>query len=347
MTHVQGADFGRCLQINDGLADYDDGYEHYVAQQRFSADRGDWQDMISKVIHTDMVGSFPYSADLLELVADILDPDPRERPNIARILIRAEEGLKKALAAYESEGGAGKKTKKSTKGASRKQTPKSQRPVLYYTQEQWASMPPGPIKWKETGETEDELGWLRLWAYQLMLSLDPDGPLIKQPTFMKKDDRMWARTSDLQRSMAVQDAESGKLIRMGDVRLLKFNNAAELEASIAEQHVPAKKRKRDDGGNATKPAPAQKNKVSKALGNPNLTLSLTCDQPKKGASKDADVDQEEDEDEVGQPPAKTQKTQPSKLKKDADKVQKAPAPARQDAPGGRSLRTRKAVNYAA
>lgn len=258
MTHVQGVDFGRCLKINDELTDYDEDYEDYVAQRKFTAKPDKWRTMISKVIHAELVGSFPYSEDLRALVADMLHPHPRKRPNVDEIQRRADEGLKRTLAAYETQAEPAKKGKKPARGASRKQTSKSKLPVLYYTQEQWASMPAGPIKWKTSAESkEDDLSWLRLWAHQLLLSLDPEGPLIKQPAFMKGDTRQWARTSDLQRSMAVEDPESGKLTRMGDVRLRKFKNMAEMEASV-KQSAAVNKRKRDTPDEAAEKPPAKK-----------------------------------------------------------------------------------------
>lgn len=343
MTHVQGVDFGRWQMAHDGHEDYDSGYQDYVAQNKMTADPETWKELISEIIDLQLSDTFPYKADLLRLVGDMLDPDPMGRPTIDAIFERADDGLQQTLAAHEPQDQPGKKPKKSTKAASKKQEAKPKLPVLYYTQEQWAKIPAGPIKWKEDKDNDpDRLAWLKLWAYQLMMSLDPDGPLIKQPPFMKDEERVWARTSDQQRAMALEDPETGRLIRMGEMRLHKFKNAAEMEANVRKQGAAEKKRKRTaaDDDAAKKPA-AKRGKVSTALDIWYSKHELTRGQTKTTVE---DKDATSGEDEV-EPPAKKHKTQQRKSKKDADKAPKAKDKQNAPSASGRKLRSRKPVKY--
>jgi hypothetical protein len=240
MTHISGTDFGQALKINDS-EDPDKDFEDYEAERPFSSSIEIWHKMLEQCIHADLVGSFPYSDHLRELVADMLNPDQTKRPKIEEIEARAQDGLSIALATLNSE--------YEVMHGRKRQLTKAQiakKKVLYYTQEQWANIPNGVIGWKE--KQDKELDWLRAWARSLFNFMDPEGPMIKQPNFMKANDEPWDRFAGMARSMAVLRTD-GKVVPLQEVRLVRFDNPQELEKAVKKSNEVTRE------GTSTKRAP--------------------------------------------------------------------------------------------
>ncbi|ETN36353.1 uncharacterized protein HMPREF1541_08630 [Cyphellophora europaea CBS 101466] len=242
MTHIQGTDFGRFLKLNDDEEDYDHDYMEYQARDPMYKNLEKWKEMLGKVVDRRLGESFPYSEDRIILIGDMLNPIPRKRPGVDEIQLRAETGLKRALdeAGADDDGAdtRGKKSAKSTKSRakskSRKARPAKQRfPSLYYTQEQWATIPTGPIDWTE--EKPEELDWLRDWAYRLLNGLDPDGPMIRQPDFMKNDEREWLRVSDLARKAVVKDRLLGNAMSLKDLDVHNYASVRDAEKALQKE----------------------------------------------------------------------------------------------------------------
>jgi hypothetical protein len=221
MTHIQGTDFGKALVINesklnngdsDDESDNEKSHENFVARRSFSAKLDKWHQMLKECVHEELIDTFPFSEGLRQLVADMLHPLQGKRPPVDEIERRAKDGLQTLM------GDLAGVSKKSTKGQA---TKKNKLEPLYYRQEDWASINAGVIKWSE--KSDKELDFLRAWARHVFAQMDPDGPLIKRPKWMK-DPRTgksepWERVTDLARTMVVKSQGTQVKVHLDELEL--------------------------------------------------------------------------------------------------------------------------------
>lgn len=261
MTHVQGTDFGRVLKINQGDDDYDEDYEEYVATERFSDNLGMWKKMVELTIDAELAPSFPYSDDLRSLVADMMHPEPSERPTVEDVERRAEASLTAITSTTSDRPKASKKAGK----AKPKPKPKPKLHKLYYTQEHWAKIPDGAVKWRETKHVS--LEWLRTWARSLLASSDPEGPLIRKPDFMDRDE--WTRVSSMARNLTITDMKDEGLIAVRDAKLILEEDAKKIAARDRKRKRDAAKAKAE-----AEAAAGRRREVSSTNRNPCLRVTM-------------------------------------------------------------------------
>lgn len=222
MTHITGDDFGQVLKRNSmvsvGSSEGSDTFAGYVATTKLSTDVKFLKDkLLTPVIDKSLANSWPYSQELLELVSEMVHPDPAKRPTLKDLRKRAKAGLEKAIAANDEE-------KKQALSAD-KRKPWSANAnslgALCYKPEHFVNIPTGPIKWGQD-LTHKEMEWLHKAADNVLKDWNPEAPKPRRPSYINDPDKihLWARrNSD---KLRVQDMVSDGAARNANDFLVHF-----------------------------------------------------------------------------------------------------------------------------